>query len=165
MGAYQERLFADQWTMDPAKWDYAKVSWRPDNVNGGNLAKSWEFSDPSTIVVHLRQGVHWQNLPPANGREFVADDVVYNNNRLYGLGGMPGSTVQMTNAAYKKLVSVTATDNYTVVFKWSIPNPTFILSTMEAPLGAAVDIVCPMSSRHPDLSSLTGIRLSAPVHS
>ena len=143
MGAYQERLFADQWTMDPAKWDYAKVSWRPDSVNGGNLAKSWEFSDPSTIVVHLRQGVHWQNLPPANGREFVADDVVYNNNRLYGLGGMPGSTVQMTNAAYKKLVSVTATDNYTVVFKWSIPNPTFILSTMQAPLGAAVDIMSP----------------------
>ncbi len=143
MEGYQERLFADQWTMDPAKWDYAKVSWRPDSVNGGNLAKSWEFSDPSTIVVHLRQGVHWQNLPPANGREFIADDVVYNNNRLYALGGMPGSAVQMTNAAYKKLVSVTATDNYTVVFKWSIPNPTFILSTMEAPLGAAVDIECP----------------------
>ena len=143
MEGYQSRLFADQWTMDPAKWDYSKVSWRPDSVNGGDLAQSWEFTDPSTFVVHLRHGVYWQNLPPANGRQFVASDVVYNENRLYGMGGMPGSPAQMTNTAYKKLISVTATDNFTVVFKWSIPNPTFILSTLEAPLGAAVDIMCP----------------------
>lgn len=143
MEAYQSRLFTDQWNLDPAKWNYALVSWRPDSVNGGDLAQSWDFSDPSTFEVHLRQGVHWQNIAPANGREFVASDVVYNYDRLYALGGFPGSPVQLTNAAYKKLISVTATDKYTVVFKWSIPNPTFILSTMEAPLGAAVDIENP----------------------
>jgi peptide/nickel transport system substrate-binding protein len=140
---YLSRLFADQWTLDPAQWDYSKVSWRPDQVTGGDLAKSWEFSDPTTFVVHLRQGMHWQNIAPANGREVVADDIVYNHNRLYGLGGMPGSPTQMTNSAYKKLISVTATDKYTVVFKWTIPNPTFILSTLEATGGAAVDMVCP----------------------
>jgi len=143
MEGYQSRLFADQWTMNPTQWNYALVSWRPDSVNGGDLAQSWDFPDPSTFEVHLRQGVYWQNIAPANGREFIASDVVYNYDRLYALAGFPGSPSQLTNAAYKKLISVTATDNFTVVFKWSIPNPTFILSTMEAPLGAAVDVENP----------------------
>ncbi len=143
MEAYQSRLFTDQWTMNPTQWNYALVSWRPDSVNAGDLATTWDFPDPSTFEVHLRQGVYWQNIAPANGRQFVASDVVYNYDRLYALAGFPGSPSQLTNAAYKKLISVTATDNFTVVFKWSIPNPTFILSTMEAPLGAAVDVECP----------------------
>jgi len=143
MEGYQSRLFTDQWTMNPTQWNYSLVSWRPDSVNGGDLVQSWDFPDPSTFEIHLRQGVNWQNIAPANGRQLVASDVVYNYDRLYALAGFPGSPSQLTNAAYKKLVSVTATDNFTVVFKWSIPNPTFILSTMEAPLGAAVDIECP----------------------
>ena len=143
MEGYQSRLFTDQWTMNPTQWNYSLVSWRPDSVNGGDLVQSWDFPDPSTFEIHLRQGVNWQNIAPANGRQLVASDVVYNYDRLYALAGFPGSPSQLTNAAYQKLVSVTATDNFTVVFKWSIPNPTFILSTMEAPLGAAVDIECP----------------------
>jgi peptide/nickel transport system substrate-binding protein len=143
MEAYMERMFADQWTMDPTNWDYSKVTWRPDSVVGGLLAQTWEFSDPSTFVVHLRHGVYWQNISPANGRQFVASDIVAHYNRLYGLNGGPGSPAQIINAAYKKLTSVTATDNFTVIFKWTIPNPTFILSTLEAPAGNEVDIECP----------------------
>ena len=50
------------------------------------MAQSWEFTDPSTFVVHLRQGIHWQNIPPANGREFTAADVVFHYDRMFGLG-------------------------------------------------------------------------------
>jgi peptide/nickel transport system substrate-binding protein len=140
---YMERLWADQWTTDPAQWDYSKVTWRPDSVEGGLLAQSWEFTDATTFVIHLRQGIHWQDIAPANGREFVASDIVSHYNRLFGLGVLPGSAVQQANTAYKKLISVTAPDKYTVIFKWSIGNPTFILSTLQAPAGSEVDIECP----------------------
>ena len=44
----------------------------------GDLAESWQSSaDFRVWTFKLRQGVKWQNLPPLNGREFVAADVKY----------------------------------------------------------------------------------------
>jgi len=48
------------------------------------LAESWEIVEPDTIILHIRQGVHWHDKPPANGREMTADDVV-DNIKLYYL--------------------------------------------------------------------------------
>ena len=40
------------------------------------LAESWEISEDNlTYTFNLRQGVTWQDIPPVNGREFVAADV------------------------------------------------------------------------------------------
>ncbi len=36
-----------------------------------DLAERWEEPDDTTVVFHLRRGVHWQNRPPVNGREFT----------------------------------------------------------------------------------------------
>jgi len=66
-GGWLERLVADDWTLDPAVWDY-RIPWHPDKYLKGQLAESWEFPEPGTHVVHLRIGIRWQNLPPANGR-------------------------------------------------------------------------------------------------
>jgi len=52
----------------------------------GQLAASWEMPDASTYLAHLRKGIHWQDIPPANGREFTADDVVFHFERMCGLG-------------------------------------------------------------------------------
>src|SRR6185436_5124047 len=42
----------------------------------GDLAESWQGSaDFRVWTFKLRQGVKWHNLPPVNGREFVAADV------------------------------------------------------------------------------------------
>jgi peptide/nickel transport system substrate-binding protein len=79
-GAWMERLVSDDWTMDPAIWDY-KLAWHPSQYQKGHLAESWEFPDPTTQVIHLRKGIHWQDIPPSNGREFTADDVVFHYNR------------------------------------------------------------------------------------
>src|SRR5271157_5072771 len=84
--AWLERLVSDDWTLDPAVFEF-KAHWRPAQYMKGQLAESWEFPDPSTYIAHLRKGIHWQDIPPANGREFVADDVVFHFNRMYGLGG------------------------------------------------------------------------------
>jgi ABC-type transport system substrate-binding protein len=44
----------------------------------GDLAESWQGSPDSRVwTFKLRQGVKWQNVPPLNGREFVAADVKY----------------------------------------------------------------------------------------
>jgi len=83
--AWMERLFADDWTLDPQIYRY-NTHFRPGEFVKGHLAEGWEFLDPNTLVVHLRQGIHWQNIPPADNREFIADDVAFHYQRLYGLG-------------------------------------------------------------------------------
>ena len=107
--AWMEKLVSDDWTLDPAIFDY-KTRWHPSQYTKGQLAESWEFTDPSTYVAHLRKGIHWQDIPPANGREFIADDVVFHFNRLYGLGGgFTKSSPSHTGAIrFQDLISVTA---------------------------------------------------------
>jgi peptide/nickel transport system substrate-binding protein len=128
-GAWMERLVADDWMVDPAEWDY-KITWHPSKYLKGQLAESWEFKDPCTHIIHLRKGVHWQNIPPANGREFTADDVVFHYNRLYGMDGGNPSPYRTTDIRLKDLISVTATDRYTVVFKFKTLNPENIIETL-----------------------------------
>ena len=138
--SWLERLFADDWTLNPAEFDY-KTSFRPNRYVKGQLAESWEFPDPSTLVVHLRKGVHWQDIPPVNGREFVADDVVFNFNRLCGLGGFPNPNPMQSGVnLFKDLTAITAADKHTVVFKWKTPNPRSIMETLEIP-GPKANIV------------------------
>jgi peptide/nickel transport system substrate-binding protein len=125
-----ERLLAEDWTIDPSIFDFKLVS--PHRYLKGLLAESWEFTEPGTLVFHLRKGIHWQDIPPVNGREFTADDVVFHFHRLYGLGS--GYTRQSPHhkkvIMYKDLLSVTAIDKYTVAFNWKTHNPEFILEVL-----------------------------------
>ena len=82
-----------------------------------HLAESYEMPDPLTIIVNLRQGIHWHNKPPMNGRELVADDVVFNYHRVTGLGsGFTEKSVAGGSVALLPIESIVATDTYTVVF-------------------------------------------------
>ncbi len=128
--AWLERLCAEDWTVDPAVFNYKTMA--PEHFLKGHLAEKWEFTDPYIFVVHLRKGIHWQNIPPVNGREFTADDVAFHYHRLLGLGSgfTKPAPYHATVASFRELISVTAVDRYTVVFKWKIPNPAFILETM-----------------------------------
>ncbi len=121
-----ESLQAGDWTLDPAVFDFKTVA--PSRYLTGHLAESWEFTAPQTLVFHLRKGIRWQNIPPVNGREFTADDVVYHFHRLYGLGSgfTKPSPAQDKVLMYQDLVSVTALDRYTVAFEWKNANPEFI---------------------------------------
>jgi peptide/nickel transport system substrate-binding protein len=118
--------------LDPKVFAYG-MTFRPPDYVKGNLALSWEMPDTSTFIVHLRQGIHWQNIPPVNGREFTSDDVVWNFDRMYGLGGgftKPSPFAVSDVSSRADLTGVTATDKYTVVFKWRITNPEYIQETM-----------------------------------
>jgi len=126
--AWMERLVSGDWTLDPSVFDFLP-HWHPSQYLKGHLAESWEFTDPGTYVAHLRKGIHWQNIPPANGREFTADDVVFHYQRMCGMGDF-GKPSPQRAPAFQDLVSVTAADRYTVVFKWRVSNKEFILETM-----------------------------------
>ena len=128
-----EQLFTVDWTLDPAVFDY-KMSYRSNEYVKGNLVETWEFTDPGTYVLHVRKGIHWQSISPANGRELTADDIAFHFHRLLGIGD--GYTTPApywgTVAWTKSLISVTATDKSTIVFKWNTSNQEFINETFEA---------------------------------
>jgi len=136
--AWMERLVADDWRINPEEWDY-RTHFRFDPYVKGNLAQNCDFTDSNTCVVHLRKGIHWQNIPPVNGREFTADDVAYHYHRLFGLGSSLAPSPYHANVvtAYRDMISVTAADKYTVVFKWRTPGIEFMRETLYAPTNAS----------------------------
>lgn len=79
------------------------------------LAASWRWVDDRTIEVKLTPGIRFQNVPPLNGRELVASDVVYSL----------GRTVK-ESAAYQNLGEITenmeAVDQYTVRIRLKRPS-------------------------------------------
>ena len=83
MSGWLETLHAGYWPLEPVPFDQ---KFGHLNYTNCHLAESWEFSEPGTYVVHLRKGIHWQNIPPVNGRELTSDDVAYHYHRLYGGG-------------------------------------------------------------------------------
>ena len=130
--AWMEKMFVDDWTMDPSIYDY-RVGQRPTESVRGHLAESYEFTDPYTFVVRLRKGVHWQDIPPANDREFTADDIIFHFHRMYGIGSgyIKPSPARADVQAFKELISVTAPDKYTVIFRWKINNKKVIIDAMQ----------------------------------
>jgi len=77
----QEELLQGDWAKGPAgtgdsDWLYGFVG--RVALETGSLAESWELPDNQTAIWHIRKGVRWQNVPPANGREYTADDAVFN---------------------------------------------------------------------------------------
>ena len=115
-----QKLAAGDWAIDRDEFDYL-TDFIPIPILKGQLAESWETPDALTIIVHIRQGVHWHDKPPMNGRELTADDIVYNFHRLTGTGdfsGPAGYYEHMTDLPWE---SITATDKWTVVFKLKEP--------------------------------------------
>jgi peptide/nickel transport system substrate-binding protein len=111
-----EELLTGDWAKGPAgtgevTWDIEGYFVKDASV--GLLAESWEVPDPETLIFHLRQGIHWQDKPPANGREFVANDVVQQLKLLFAT---PGRWIADNYPPGEGPSSITATDKYTVVF-------------------------------------------------
>ena len=118
-----EKLSVGNWGIDREEHSWSTTS-VPLWALKGALAESWEISpDGLTYTFPIRQGVHWHNKAPMNGRELTADDIVFNYHRYLGLGS--GFTeVSASFAGFEKGVgieSVTATDKWTVVMKLKEP--------------------------------------------
>ena len=94
-----------------------------------NLAESWEFNgDGTEIVFKLRQDVKWQPIAPVDGRAFDAEDVVASIARYTAGNGNVAANMNERNAN-APILSVEATDPYTVVYKLKEPT-SFIMQRL-----------------------------------
>ena len=142
--AWLEQLYTSDWVIDPKVQSY-QGSFVDASFVRGQLLSSWEFTDPSTLVMHVRQGVTWQKIAPANGRSFNANDIAFHFNRMLGLGAgytTPSALWLGEEKWVTQVASVTATDNATVVMKWKIASIEYISEVLLTP-GAATSIENP----------------------
>ena len=119
IGLVNEWLGIGDWGINRDEWAWRLLADTPLSFFKGALAESWETPDDTTIIFNIRKGVQWHDKAPMNGRELTAKDVEYNFHRLLGLGkfseaGPSPLAGGMQPANYE---SVTATDDWTVVFK------------------------------------------------
>ena len=121
-----EKLGTLDWALDRNKYDF-RSTFIPDLAIVGHLAESWEQPDPMTYVIRIRQGIHWHDKSPMNGRELTSEDIKFNWHRYLGLGSgyekASSHIVQQSTLGDVGIESVTATDRYTVVFKTRRPTP------------------------------------------
>jgi peptide/nickel transport system substrate-binding protein len=113
-----DSIFQGNWVDGPA--GSGKMSWllsggfegMPQWMTAG-LAPTWEASaTDNSMTLHLRQGVHFFNKAPVNGREMTADDVVYSIKRQWTI---PTAFLKNT---YPAPTSVVKVDKYTVKVTW-----------------------------------------------
>ena len=141
---YLTQLFYGNYATDPSIWDF-QIGWLPDQYATGWMMTSYSMPNAYTVICNLRQDMYWQNIAPAYGRQLTSADVVAHYNRLLGLGGgFTKSPYYIAVTGWNPLLSVVATDKYTVTFNWQqgAVGPTSILTIMEA-AGADNDLECP----------------------
>ncbi len=69
--------------------DYGPEVKQPNLTLQCDLCESWEITPEMAYVFKLRPDVYWQNLSPVDGRQLVADDLVYSYDRMR-TPGWPG---------------------------------------------------------------------------
>ena len=141
---YLAQLWYGNYATDPSIWDF-EIGWLPDQYATGWMMSSYSMPNPYTVICTLRQNVYWQNIAPAYGRQLTSSDIVAHYNRLLGLGGgFAKDPYYVSVTGWNPLLSVVATDKYTVTFNWQqgAVGPTSILTIMEA-AGADNSIECP----------------------
>jgi peptide/nickel transport system substrate-binding protein len=114
-----EPLLAGDWSRGPTgtgetDWQHGQVG--DSTMAAGQLAESWEIPDNERLIFKIRKGVKWWNKPPANGRELVAADIVWNIKIQWA---NPGGNFQSFFSPPERLISVEEVDKYTV--KLTVP--------------------------------------------
>lgn len=93
---------------------------QPNFTLVSDLAESWTQADDTTYLFKLRQGVKFQNVAPVNGRELVADDVIYSFQR---------QVAQKINAALlTPVIKQEVVDKYTLKLTIDKPDPDFLVN-------------------------------------
>jgi peptide/nickel transport system substrate-binding protein len=100
----------------------------PDYSLSPGLAQAYSFSDPTTLVLKLRQGVTF-----SDGAPMTAQDVVYSLKR-----NLDPKIASGYGYLFAKVKAVTATDASTVTVTFTQPSPTFP-DTLATLAGAVVE--------------------------
>ena len=127
MSGVLEKLGTVDWAIDRDAFHFVGGYPPPLSALSGALAESWEQPDATTYIFHIRQGVHWHDKPPMNGRELTAQDVEFNFHRMLGnkLTGTRFSEAEpsprVDALGTLPWESLTATDKYTLVVRLKEP--------------------------------------------
>jgi len=111
-----ERLTTGDWAKGPSgtgEEDWLLTDTWSLSTTVNLLCSDWEIPDTESFVIHVRQGIFWQNLAPANGRQMDAYDVAYSIERTY----LHTDSINYPKKPEDRLTSVTATNQWTVVVK------------------------------------------------
>lgn len=92
-----------------------------------HVATSWEVADPKglTLVFKIKPGIKIHNVAPWNGRDFTAEDVAWNLERI---GGLYAERLKLPKTAFQRasmvqnIVKAEAVDKTTVKVTLSSPN-------------------------------------------
>ena len=90
---FMEKLGIANWAIDRDVWPY-NTQHIPDFALSGRLAESWEQPDLDTIIFKIRQGVHWHDKPPMNGRELTAADVEWSYTEIHLADRLQGASAR-----------------------------------------------------------------------
>ena len=128
-----EKLGTMDWALDRDAYPFNGGFSTPVSALRGALAESWETPDATTYVFNIRQGVHWHDKAPMNGRELTAQDVAYNFHRQLGLGSgfTEPQALQIGSFGNLPWESIEATDDHTVVIKMNKPSLTALSQIMD----------------------------------
>jgi len=99
------------------------------------LAERWESPDAQTYTLHLRRGVNFANLPPANGRPVTSADVRWSYEYLTRLGDLATLPPSIKAGLFQGLQRVDTPDDATVVMHFAqpfAPFPTYAASVFSS---------------------------------
>ena len=85
------------------------------------LCESWTMKGDRTFVFKLRRGVRWQQIPPVDGRELTAEDILFSYRRQ-GQSGWPNAPL------IQGIESMEAVDPYTLRISLTAPDADFLLA-------------------------------------
>ena len=119
-----EKLGMLDWALDREAYHFSGGYLTPEWAMTGGLAESWEQPDDTTFVFNIRQGVHWHDKPPMNGRELTAEDVEHSFQRYLGLWDFADAGPGVYTGDFGALAweSIEATGRYTLEMKLKEPN-------------------------------------------
>ncbi|HVS64075.1 MAG TPA: ABC transporter substrate-binding protein [Thermoanaerobaculia bacterium] len=114
-GGIYEQLFAADLAQAISRggaYPFRAEAWLPTDAIRGELAESWEWEDPLTLVVRLRRGVLFPAKPGVmEQRDLDAQDVLFTWERQ-------AASPKMIRGYFDHVESVEARDSHTVVFRF-----------------------------------------------
>lgn len=82
----------------------------------GQVAESFEYTDPTTLILHLRKDVKWDQREPTNSRPLDAEDVVFSWQKFAELSNSRSSLANSLNEL-APIIDITAIDDSTIQVK------------------------------------------------
>ena len=99
-----------------------------------NIVEKWEAPDTTHFILHVRKGVKIHNKPPWNGREFDAEDLAFNMNRMVGntaqAEGLPRTAFPRQDSL-PGMKTADVVDKYTVRITLDKPSFAFLTGLAE----------------------------------